>query len=98
MTTGTPRKEEEVTSFWSSMKASNSSSRVPGGIPPAISRGREHPKKTGPSLCFKAVPVLGDCCIHDSILESARFGHLDIVLEKALFLSIFCVIPIEMFV
>ena len=35
---------------------------------------------------------------HDSILESARFGHLDIVSEKELFLSIFCVIPIEMFV
>ena len=42
-------------------------------------------KKTAPSLCFKAVPVLGDCCIHDSILESARFGNLNIVSEKATF-------------
>ena len=33
---------------------------------------------------------------NDSILESARFGHLDIVSEKVLFLSIFHVIPIEM--
>ena len=49
-----------------------------------------------PSPCFKAVPVLRDCRIHDSILELARFGHFDIVSEKALFLSIFYVIPIEM--
>ena len=35
---------------------------------------------------------------YDSILESSRFGHLDIVSEKVLFLSIFHVIPIEMFV
>ena len=35
---------------------------------------------------------------HDFILESARFGNLDIVWEKALFLSIFHVIPIEMFI
>ena len=35
---------------------------------------------------------------HDSIVASARFGHLNIVLEKVLFLSIFHVIPIEMFV
>ena len=44
---------------------------------------------TGSILCQ-------DRCRHDSILESARFGHLDIVSEKALFLSIFHVIPIEM--
>ena len=35
---------------------------------------------------------------HDSILESARFRYLDIVSGKALFLSIFRVIPIEMFI
>ena len=38
-----------------------------------------------------------DRCKHDSILESARFRQLDIldiVWEKALFLSTFCVIPI----
>ena len=44
---------------------------------------------TGSILCL-------DRCRHDSILESARFRHLDIVLEKALFLSIFRMIPIEM--
>ena len=33
---------------------------------------------------------------HDSILESARFGHLNIASEKVPFLSIFHVIPIEM--
>ena len=44
---------------WSGTEVLLSSSGIPGGVPPAISRGQEHPKKTAPSLCFKAVPVLG---------------------------------------
>ena len=63
---------------------------------PRGNKGATH-KLSGKTLFVLTGSILcQDRCRHNSILESSRFGHLNIVLEKALFLSIFHVIPIEM--
>ena len=54
-------------------------------------------KYTVPSLCFIAVPVLGDCHIHDSKLDSSRLWAPIIVSERRTF-HFFHVILVEMFV
>ena len=58
-TTGTPRNEEEVTTFLPrvTQKLPFSSSGVPGDVPPALQQGQGHPGKQRHLSAFLLVSV-----------------------------------------
>ena len=97
MTTGTPRNEEEVTSFSPGVAQKLISAPVGFlGAYPLPLAGDGNIQENSAVSVFHGCSCLGDCRINNSKLKASRFGHLEIVSEKQLSISTFRVIPIEM--
>ena len=83
MTTGTLRNEEEVTSFSPGVAQILITALVGFlGTYRLPSAGDGNIQENSAVSVFYSCSYLRDCYKHDSILESSRFWHLNIVSEK----------------